>query len=103
MGVGLHVANEAAIATVSSKRGNDMKRKSLTPDQLKAGRALAGITLSQLAEKANTTRQTLWRYQKGLHDTVDWKLRAVREALEQKGVVFLSANDEHASGVARRL
>ena len=80
-----------------------MRSRSMTPEQLKAARALAGITLAQLADEANTTRQTLWRYEKGLHKTVDWKLRCVREALEKRGVVFVPASGDHGPGVAPRM
>jgi lambda repressor-like predicted transcriptional regulator len=79
-----------------------MKRyRPITPEQLIAGRALAGLTMRQLAQEAGTTRQTIWRFCYRGSDTVQWLLENIREVLERHGVVLIAVSVEHGPGVAK--
>lgn len=50
--------------------------------KLKAMRALKGLTIAQLAEKANINRNTIGDYERGLRVPRIVALRALAEALE---------------------
>ncbi len=76
------------------------RNRPIYPEQILAGRVLAGLTMDQLAAESGTTRQTLWRYCHHGSGTVTYILEDIREALESHGVVLIDRTEKHGPGVA---
>jgi transcriptional regulator with XRE-family HTH domain len=65
-----------------------------TAEQLRAARAMAGISQEELAEAAGISKATIKRLEslKGRLSANTTTLDALRSALEARGVVFIPAN-----------
>lgn len=61
----------------------------MTPDQCRAGRALMGMTQSQLAELAGIGRVSVLRYERGARVLRVNDLRVLRAVLETEGVEMI--------------
>jgi predicted transcriptional regulator len=70
-----------------------------SPAQIRAGRALLGWSLSELAERAGVSRPTLAKIEKNFDDSTSKSRRIVQKLLEEHGVEFLSATDARSDGV----
>jgi len=81
--------------------------------QLTAARALADLTIIELAEAAGVTKRTVQRLEIGGEQHIAKKLRhghvsgdvwaKIVAALKRQGVELLSETDEHGAGVRWRL
>ena len=74
----------------------------LTPAQCRAGRALVGLRQGELAALAKVSRKTLTDFENGERQPYPRTIRDIREALEEKGVIFLQADDDGGLGVRFR-
>ena len=66
----------------------------LTPDQVKAGRELAGWSRLKLAARVNVCDQTIRRYERGEAAAATLDLMMVRQILELAGVEFIGGEAE---------
>lgn len=65
--------------------------KMIEPSQIRAGRALVGLSQADLAELAGVSERTIKRIEIG--DTVrPSSIEAIRSALERRGVEFIAEN-----------
>jgi ribosome-binding protein aMBF1 (putative translation factor) len=64
----------------------------LTPDQVKFGRELAGWSRMKLAARVNVCDQTIRRYERGEGAAATLDLMMVRQNLESAGVDFIAEN-----------
>src|SRR5260370_11262918 len=71
----------------------------VTPSQIRAGRALLDWSQDQLAEKARVGLSTVRDYEKERRGGEVGGAKAIRLALEDHGVVFLSSEDDYGPGV----
>lgn len=72
-----------------------------SPDQLRAARALAGLSQQQVADAASVSTMTLKRAEgSGSPAASASAVAAIRAALEAAGVMFL---DENGGGVGVRM
>jgi DNA-binding transcriptional regulator YiaG len=67
---------------------------SLTPAQVRAGRALLNISQIKLAQLANLGVSTVVDFEKSRRRVSDAALEAMRAALQSAGVIFVSENGE---------
>jgi DNA-binding transcriptional regulator YiaG len=65
---------------------------SLTPEQVRAGRALLNISQIKLAQLANLGVSTVVDFEKSRRRVSDAALEAMRAALQSAGVIFVSEN-----------
>jgi hypothetical protein len=73
----------------------------ITAAQCRAGRALLGMTQSELAIRAKVTPPTIRDFENCWRKPIDNNLHAIHSALVECGVVFLDAEDgEYHHGVA---
>jgi DNA-binding transcriptional regulator YiaG len=72
----------------------------ILPAQIRAGRALLDLSQDQLAEAAQVGVSTLRDFESQRRSTAGDSLPALRRALENAGVVFLSSTPDHGPGVA---
>lgn len=70
----------------------------MTPSQCRAARALLGISQIQLADASGVATRTIISFEKQDRVTLDSNRNALREALEQAGVMFLN-DDGQGLGV----
>lgn len=63
-----------------------------TPDQLRAARALLGLSQSQVADMTGRTTKTIRRAETDQSGVADETLAALRNALENAGVEFIAEN-----------
>lgn len=61
---------------------------SLSPAQLRQGRALLGMSAQSLAEHAGVSLRTVQRFECGHTEPIPITVKALREALERGGVQF---------------
>ena len=66
----------------------------LTPDQVKAGRELAGWSRLRLAARVNVCDETIRRYERGGRAAATLDLMMVRQILEFAGVEFIAENGD---------
>lgn len=66
----------------------------ITPAQIRAARALLGITQAQLATGAGISTTGLVNIERGTADPKVSTLGAVQAALEREGATFISSNSE---------
>jgi len=78
-----------------------MTVSTITPAQCRAARALLHISTAQLAGLAVVPRVTIEEFEGGGAPLSPADLLALRQALEQAGVLFLDA--DHGGGVGVRL
>lgn len=69
----------------------------LTPEQLRAARAIANLSQRALAEASGVGAQTIKNLENGGQDPRLSTARALRSTLEGFGIVFFDA-DEHKQG-----
>jgi predicted transcriptional regulator len=74
----------------------------LTPQQLRAARALVGWSREELAEKSGVPEITTRQFELGKTDPRQTTVHKWRRALERAGVAFLDADDEWGPGVRLR-
>ena len=67
---------------------------SITPEQVRAGRALLNMSQSCLAKLANLGLSTVVDFEKSRRRVSDGSLDAIRAALQKAGVVFVSENGD---------
>ncbi|HWU62862.1 MAG TPA: helix-turn-helix domain-containing protein [Ensifer sp.] len=70
-----------------------------SPAQIRAGRALLGWSLSELAERAGISRPTLTKIEKDFDDSTSKSRRIVQRVLEEQGVEFLASTEARTDGV----
>jgi transcriptional regulator with XRE-family HTH domain len=75
------------------------EKSPVTPSQIRAGRALLDWSQEQLAEKAKVGLSTVRDYEKERRGGEVGGAKAIRLALEDHGVVFLSSEDDYGPGV----
>ncbi|UFW82890.1 helix-turn-helix domain-containing protein [Bradyrhizobium barranii] len=75
----------------------------ISPEQIRAGRALLGITQSELAERAGISTTGLNNIERGNADPKASTLRAIEAALSEGGVIFLSDGQSIDGGPGVRL
>lgn len=69
--------------------------KKITSAQVRAGRALLGLTAAQLAETAQVGVATIRRFEsQDAYAPTAANLSAIRTALEAAGVIFIDQNGE---------
>ena len=68
----------------------------LTPDQVKAGRELAGWSRLKLAARVNVCDETIRRYERGEGAAAALDLMMVRQILESAGVEFENGGEAGA-------
>lgn len=66
---------------------------------LKAARTALGLSPDQIAKKAGVSRRSLSRLEAADDETTLKTIRAVRQALEEQGVVFLPEEGELGPGL----
>ncbi len=59
------------------------------PEMCRAGRALLGITQTQLARQAGVSRLTVAHFERGERKPIPANLAAIRSALEASGIAFV--------------
>ncbi len=69
------------------------------PHQCRAARALLGWTQIDLASKAKIAKQTLTDFEKEKRIPYDRTLADIVRALEEGGVIFITAEDGKGPGV----
>ena len=70
-----------------------------TPHQIRAARALVGLSQSEVAAMTGRTTKTIRRAETDVSDVAEETITAIRAALEAAGVVFLPENG-NGPGVA---
>ena len=75
----------------------------ITPEQIRAGRALLGITQAELADRASISTTGLNNVERGNADPKASTLRAIEAALTEAGVVFLDDGQSIDGGPGVRL
>jgi transcriptional regulator with XRE-family HTH domain len=71
----------------------------LTPEQLRAARALVDWSRDDLAAKAGVSPNTVWGFEQGRSDPKLSTLNKWQRALEIAGVEFIDEDDERGAGV----
>ncbi|HYD70724.1 helix-turn-helix transcriptional regulator [Azospirillum sp.] len=69
---------------------------SLTPAQCRAARGLVDMTQKQLAAASGVSLRTIAHFEKGERAPIPANLRALRQALEAAGVIFIASDGEGA-------
>jgi transcriptional regulator with XRE-family HTH domain len=67
-----------------------------TPEQIRAARALKGLSQADLADLTGKTTKTIRRAETTANLVADDTIAAIRAALESAGVIFLDPNGEGA-------
>ena len=73
----------------------------ITSEQCRAGRALADMSQDQLAKDARVGLSTVRNFEAGRSTPVANNLKAIKNALERAGVLFIDQNG-HGPGVRLR-
>lgn len=73
-----------------------------TPALCRAARGLLGWSQGELAQRAHVSRSTVADFERGTRTPVHNNLIAIANALEEGGVVFISADGTHGAGVRAR-
>lgn len=75
----------------------------ITKDQIKAARAILGITQAELARKAGVSLATLNSIERGVeHDPRVSTLSKIRAALEKLGIAFTESGDSLGISLKRK-
>ena len=77
------------------------KNVDISPAQVRAARALLGMTQGQLAKAAGLGLSTVVDFEKGRRQVSDETVEAIRRALERAGVEFIHENGA-GEGVRRK-
>ncbi|PJO47212.1 helix-turn-helix domain-containing protein [Brucella pituitosa] len=75
----------------------------ITPEQIRGARAMLGMTQAELAKLAGLSTTGLNNIERGSADPKASTLTAIQAALEQKGIIFLSAGDTRDGGPGVRI
>ena len=73
----------------------------LTPEQLRAARALVGWSRDDLADKSDVSPNTVWSFEQRRSDPKLSTLNKWQRALEVAGVEFIDEDDNKGPGVWR--
>lgn len=73
----------------------------MTPAQCRAARALTGMSQDDLAAASKVAKATIAAFELGQRQPYQRTIDAMRKALEDSGVIFISANGE-GPGVRQR-
>jgi transcriptional regulator with XRE-family HTH domain len=77
-----------------------MHESSVTPAQLRAGRALLGLSQAELAKRASVTVEAIAEVEAdGEAGASEAAMAALQAALERHGVIFLAADGGEGLGV----
>ncbi len=76
-------------------------KKAITAAQVRAARALVGLSREDLAKAAQVALRTLADFESGARSPHRPTLSAIQRALEEAGVLFIDQN-EHGPGVRLR-
>jgi transcriptional regulator with XRE-family HTH domain len=80
-----------------------MHEKPITPAQLRAGRALLGLSQAEVAGRACLSLHTIKLAEaEGEAHASEAALAAIRVALEDQGVIFLDADGGEGTGIRLR-
>jgi transcriptional regulator with XRE-family HTH domain len=80
-----------------------MHERLVTPAQLRAGRALLGLSQAELAQRADLPVEAITRAETdGETDASETVVAALQTALERQGVIFLAADGGEGPGVRLR-
>jgi transcriptional regulator with XRE-family HTH domain len=71
----------------------------LTPEQLRAARALVDWSRDDLAKKSDVSPNTVWGFEQGRSDPKRSTLFKWQRALEAAGVEFIEENEHSGPGV----
>ena len=71
----------------------------LTPEQLRAARALVDWSRNELAKKSSVSQNTVWGFEQGRSDPKRSTLQKWQRALEAAGVEFIEPADGKGAGV----
>ena len=71
----------------------------LTPEQLRAARALVDWSRDDLAKKSDVSPNTVWGFEQGRSDPKRSTLYKWQRALEAAGVEFIEENEHSGPGV----
>jgi transcriptional regulator with XRE-family HTH domain len=74
----------------------------LTPNQLRAARALVDWTREELAAKSGVSRNTVKGFERNGSDPKLSTLHKWRRALEAAGVMFIDPDEQNGAGVRLR-
>lgn len=75
----------------------------ITPEQIRGARAMLGMTQAALAKLAGISTTGLNNIERGTADPKISTLRAIKEALEQSGIIFIADGDLIPGGCGIRL
>lgn len=75
------------------------EKSPITPSQIRAGRALLDWSQEQLAAKAKVGLSTARDYEKERRSGELSGVKAIRQALENHGVIFLASEGDYGPGV----
>jgi transcriptional regulator with XRE-family HTH domain len=78
------------------------EKEGMTPETCRAGRALIGLSQTELAERVGVTPLAIRNYEAGKSDPPLSRWHAIRRVLEQGGVLFLDEDDAAGPGVRLR-
>jgi DNA-binding transcriptional regulator YiaG len=84
-----------SIRIVDMKSGSTSQQKLsiiITPEQVRAGRALLNMSQTMLAKLANLGLSTVVDFEKSRRRVSDAALQDMRAALQSAGVIFVSEN-----------
>jgi transcriptional regulator with XRE-family HTH domain len=74
----------------------------MTPAQCRAGRALLGITQSQLARAAKLGLSTVVDFEKERRVVSEEAVKAIQTALQRAGIEFMDGNEAKEGVLLRR-
>lgn len=72
----------------------------LTPAQCRAARAILEMSREDLAKAAGIAARTLVDFERGARQPLRNNLAAIRAAMEDRGIVFIGADEVSAGGGA---
>lgn len=74
----------------------------ITSDLARAGRALAQVSLDDVAQLSQIARDRLRRFERGRTSLAADETHDLRHALEEFGVIFLTEDDDAGYGVRQK-
>lgn len=100
------VKGNQRMAKLMNAGGSRSQQRMLTPNQLRAARALVGWTRAELAKRSGVAAPTITGFELQGADSKVSTLHKLKRALETAGVVFLddgAKSDEGGPGVRLRV
>jgi DNA-binding transcriptional regulator YiaG len=96
--VSFHVRVQSKSTTIVDMKSRSTSQQklliSITPEQVRAGRALLNMSQSTLAKLAKLGLSTIVDFEKSRRNVSDTALDAIHAALQSEGVIFVSQNGE---------